>query len=72
MEQRSVLRAAVYGADGPAVVYLLRAGAGAYDDALQLAGDGVIAAGMQHVEGASELAARLGRLLGQRGWGWGC
>lgn len=54
-EQRSALRAAVYRGDRPAVVHLLQGGAGAYDDALQLAGDGLSAAVMQHVEGASEL-----------------
>ena len=42
--------------------------AGGYDDALQLAGDGLIAAVMQRVEGASELAHRLGLALRQRGW----
>ena len=67
-EQRSALRAAVYLGDGPAVVHLLQGGAGAYDDALQLAGDGVIAAVMQHVEGAPELARRLVLALRQRGW----
>ena len=54
-EQRSALRAAVYRRDGPAVVDLLR-GVGAYDDSLQLAGDGLIAALMQRVDGAAELA----------------
>jgi len=43
MEQRSALRAAVYRRDGAAVVNLLR-GVGAYDDSLQLTGDGLIAA----------------------------
>lgn len=67
-EQRSALRAAVYRGDGPAVVHLLQAGGGAYDDALQLAGDGLIAAGMQHVEGATELGRRLVLALRRRGW----
>jgi hypothetical protein len=67
-EQRSALRAAVYRGDGPAVVDLLEGGAGAYDDALQLAGDGLSAAVMQHVEGAPELGRRLMRALRQRGW----
>ena len=65
-EQRSALRAAVYRGNGPAVVHLLQ-DAG-YDDALQLAGDGLIAAVMQRVEGAPELAHRLGLALRQRGW----
>src|SRR5437868_6806004 len=66
-EQRSALRAAVYRGDGPAVVELLR-GVGADDDSLQLAGDGVIAAVMQRVEGAAELARELVVGLRQRGW----
>ena len=66
-EQRSALRAAVYRGDGRAVVRLLQ-DAGTYDDALQLAGDGVIAAVMQRVEGTPELAHRLGVALRQRGW----
>ena len=66
-EQRSALRAAVYRGDGPAVVHLLQA-AGSYDDALQLAGDGLIAAVTQRAEGAPELAHRLGLALRERGW----
>jgi hypothetical protein len=66
-EQRAALRAAVYRGDGPAVVRLLQA-AGTYDDALQLAGDGLIAAVMQRVKGARELAHALGLALRQRGW----
>jgi hypothetical protein len=66
-EQRSALRAAVYRDDGPAVVRLLR-GVGAYDDALQLAGDGLIAALMQRVDGAPELARDLVVALRRRGW----
>jgi hypothetical protein len=57
-EQRSAVRAAVYRGDGPAVVDLL-GGVGADDDSLQLAGDGVIAAVMQRVDGAAELAGEL-------------
>jgi len=49
-------------------VHLLQGGAGAYDDALQLAGDGLSAAVMQHVEGAPELGHRLVLALQQRGW----
>ncbi len=66
-EQRSALRAAVYRGDGPAVVHLLR-GVGAYDDSLQLAGDGLIAALVQRVDGAAELARDLVAALRERGW----
>ena len=66
-EQRSALRAAVYRGDGPAVVDLLR-GVGADDESLQLAGDGVIAAVMQRVDGAAELAREIVVALRQRGW----
>ena len=66
-EQRSALRAAVYRGDGRAVVDLLR-GVGADDDALQLAGDGLIAAVMQRADGAAELARKLVVGLRQRGW----
>jgi Uncharacterised protein family (UPF0158) len=66
-EQRSALRAAVYRGDGAAVVDLLR-GVGADDDSLQLASDGVIAAVMQRVDGAAEVARKLGVGLRQRGW----
>jgi hypothetical protein len=66
-EQRFALRAAVYRGDGPAVVDLLR-GVGADGDSLQLAGDGVIAAVMQRVDGAAELARKLVVGLRQRGW----
>ena len=65
-EQRSALRAAVYRGDGPAVVHLL--GVGAYDDSLQLAGDGLIAALRQRVDGAAELARDLVVALRRRGW----
>jgi hypothetical protein len=66
-ERRSALRAAVYRRDGPAVVHLLR-GVGAYDDSLQLAGDGLMAALMERVDGAPELARDLVVALRQRGW----
>jgi hypothetical protein len=48
-------------------VELLR-GVGADDDSLQLAGDGVIAAVVQRVDGAAELARELVVGLRQRGW----
>jgi Uncharacterised protein family (UPF0158) len=67
-EQRSALRAAVYRGDGRAVVEVL-GGVGADDGSLQLAGDGVIAAVMQGVDGAAELARELVVGLRQRGWG---
>ena len=66
-EQRSALRGAVYRGDGPAVVELLRR-AGADDESLQLAGDGLIAAVMQCVDGAAGLARDLVVGLRQRGW----
>ena len=66
-EQRSALRAAVYRGDGRAVVDLL-GGVGADDDSLQLAGDGVIAAVMQQVDGVPELARDLVVGLRRRGW----
>ena len=67
-EQRSALRAAVYRGDGRAVVDLLR-GVGGDDESLRLAGDGVIAAVMQRVDGAAELARKLVVVgLRQRGW----
>jgi len=64
-EQRSALRAAVYRGDGRAVVELLR-GVGADDDSLQLAGEGLIAAVMEGVDGAAELAGKLVVGLRQR------
>ena len=66
-EQRCALRAAVYRGDGRAVVDLFR-GVGADDDSLQLAGDGLIAAVMQGVDGAAELARKLVVGLRHRGW----
>ncbi len=66
-EQRTALRAAVYRRDGSAVVRLL-GGVGAYGDVLQLAGDGLIAALMERVDGASELARDLVIALRRRGW----
>src|SRR5437764_7009919 len=66
-EQRSALRAAVYRGDGPAVVEVL-GGVGADEGSLQLAGDGLIAAGVQRVDGAAELARKVVVGLRQRGW----
>jgi hypothetical protein len=66
-EQRAALRAAVYRGDGHAVVDLL-GGVGGYENSLQLAGDGLIAALMQHVDGARELARDLMVGLRRRGW----
>jgi hypothetical protein len=66
-EQLTALRAAVYRGDGPAVVDLLQ-DAGNYDDALQLAGDGLMAAVIQRVQGAPELVGYLVVALRQRGW----
>jgi Uncharacterised protein family (UPF0158) len=66
-EQRSALRAAVYRGDGSAVVDLLR-GVGADAESLQLAGDGVVAAVMQRVDGAAALAREFVVALRQRGW----
>ena len=51
----------------PAVVALLR-GVGADDESLQLAGDGVIAAVMQRVDGAAGLAREFVVALRRRGW----
>jgi Uncharacterised protein family (UPF0158) len=66
-EQRFALRAALYRRDGPAVVHLLH-DAGAYGDSLQLAGDSLIAAVMERVDGACELARDLVVALRRRGW----
>jgi Uncharacterised protein family (UPF0158) len=65
--QRAALRGAVYQGDGRAVVDLFSEG-GLADDVLQLAGDGVVAAVVQHVPGALDVARGLSRALRQRGW----
>ena len=57
----------IHRGDGRAVVDVFR-GVGADDDSLQLAGDGLIAAVMQRVDGAAELARGLVVGLRQRGW----
>ena len=66
-EQRCALRAAVYRGEGPAVVHLLQ-NAGNYDDALQLAGDGLMSAVIQGAKGAPELARHCALALRHRGW----
>ncbi len=66
-EWRIDLRGAVFRGDGAAVVTLLRHGL-IPDDALQLIGDGLQTALVQHVDGAREMAADCGRALRERGW----
>ena len=66
-EGRSLLRGAAYRGDGAAVVALLRAQPWP-DDALQLIGDGLLAALTQHVEHAPELAGDCIRALRDRDW----
>ena len=66
-ESRRRLRAAVYSADGESVVRML-AENGLPDDALQLAGDGLLAALDQRVENAPELARRFAAALRGRAW----
>lgn len=62
-----MVRGAVYRGDGPSVVALARQGLPA-DGALQLIGDGLLAALSQEVEGAAELAAGCVTVLRERGW----
>lgn len=64
---RTDLRGAVYRGDGPAVVALLRH-ALMPDDALQLIGDGLWAALIQHVDGAADLTGNCVKALRERGW----
>ena len=66
-ERRSALRSALYRADGPAIVSLA-AEVLQTADALQLLGDGLLAAVDQHAEGAIEAASACGAMLRQRGW----
>ena len=66
-ERRSALRSARYRADGPAVVSLA-AEVLQRADALQLLGDGLLAAVDQHAEGAREAASACAATLRQRGW----
>jgi hypothetical protein len=65
-EARSALRSAVYCGDGPAIVRLLATGVP--DEALQLAGDGLLAAYAQGVPGAKELVERCAAALREREW----
>lgn len=68
-EQLIALRAAVYRRDGAAVVHLLGGvDVGAAEVPLQLVGDGLIAALMERVDRAPELARNLVIALRQRGW----
>lgn len=66
-DRRSLLRGAVYRGDGPAVVGLLRAQPWPVD-ALQLIGDGLLAALPRQVEHAPELAGDCVRALRDRDW----
>lgn len=61
----ATLRASVFRADG-SVVDVLRGRL--TDDVLQLAGDGLLDAVVQKVDGAVELAARCVSALRERGW----
>jgi hypothetical protein len=64
---RSQFRSAVYRGDGGAVVALLGKSP-MPEDALQLVGDGLLAAITQHVDGAADLAADCVKLLRERAW----
>lgn len=63
---RAELRGAVYRGDGMAVVALARQTA-LPEDALQLLGDGLLAAVSQHVTGAADLAGDCVKALRERG-----
>jgi hypothetical protein len=65
-EQLATLRGAVYRTDGPAVVAALSAQD--WRDVLQLAGDGLLAALAQDVQGAVELTGRCAAELRERAW----
>jgi Uncharacterised protein family (UPF0158) len=67
-EQRTQLRAAVYGGDGTQLVALLRARHLLDDGPLQLIGDGLVAALANRVAGAAEVAATCAERLRERGW----
>jgi hypothetical protein len=64
---RRSLRGAVHRGDGVAVVALVRTG-GMRDDALQLMGEGMLAAIIGHVEHAVEVGADCVNALRARGW----
>ncbi len=66
-EQRARLRGAVFRGDGAAVVRELR-DAPWPDDALQLIGDGLLAALADHVGASDDLARTCGAALRERGW----
>jgi len=66
-DRRRELRGAVNRADGPAVVGLARQWLPT-DEALQLLGDGLLAALAHHVDEAPDLAAECAGRLRQRGW----
>src|SRR5438105_4525341 len=66
-EWRTELRVAVHRGDGRAVVALVGQ-ALMPEDALQLLGDGLLAAVSQQVEGAAELAGDCVKALRRRGW----
>lgn len=65
-DTRRELRSAVFRADGHDALGAL--GAGPWDDVLQLAGDGILLALTQEVDGAPELAASCARKLRTRDW----
>jgi hypothetical protein len=68
-EQRAQLRGAVYRRDGAEVVALVRAGHLLDDDdALQLIGEGLVAALGERVDGAAAVAADCASKLRERGW----
>ncbi len=66
-EWRRTLRNAVYRADGAEVVALLERDLTSHD-ALQLIGDGLLAALLQHVDGATGAAVNCAAALRERGW----
>jgi Uncharacterised protein family (UPF0158) len=68
-KQRGQVRGAVYRGDGAEVVALVRAGHLLDDDdALQLIGDGLVAALAERIEGAAEFAADCAAKLRERSW----
>src|SRR5206468_13005854 len=67
-EQRTRLRIAVNTRDGARLVALVRAERMLDDGALQMIGDGLIAALGDEVEGAAEAAATCAERLRERGW----